>query len=169
MDREIERIRGFAFDVDGVFTTGHVHLFPGGHKVRTFHSHDAYAVQRAIKAGYTVGIITGGYDEEVRDSFLQMGVGYVYLKSRYKGEVFQTFLEESGLEAHQVLYMGDDVPDLIPMQLCGLSVAPANARTEALQQAQWRTQLKGGEGCVREVIEYVMRKQNTWEQTDPTW
>jgi 3-deoxy-D-manno-octulosonate 8-phosphate phosphatase (KDO 8-P phosphatase) len=91
------------------------------------------------------------------------------LKSRYKGEVFQTFLEESGLEAHQVLYMGDDVPDLIPMQLCGLSVAPANARTEALQQAQWRTQLKGGEGCVREVIEYVMRKQNTWEQTDPTW
>ena len=156
------KIKAFVFDVDGVMTAGRVLVGEGGELLRTVSIKDGYAVQLAIKLGYRVAIITGGSSDGVRKRFSKLGVKDYYSGVQSKKEVFVAYLERHGLQANEVLYMGDDIPDYDVMKLVGLAAAPSDACPEILAVSHFVSGLKGGEGCVRDVIERVLKLNGSW-------
>ncbi len=159
---KLHEIKAFVFDVDGVFTDGQVYLMPGNEYVRAMNIKDGYAVQHCVKAGYPVAIISGGSSEEVRKRFLNLGVTDIYLRSANKLDDFEDFRFKYHLENNNILYMGDDLPDFEVMQRCGIPTCPADAAEEIKDISIYISNKKGGEGCVRDVIEQTMRLHGNW-------
>jgi 3-deoxy-D-manno-octulosonate 8-phosphate phosphatase (KDO 8-P phosphatase) len=155
-------VKAFAFDVDGVFTNGTVLLHPGGEFIRMMNIKDGFAVQHAVKMGYPIAIITGGYSRMVRKRFAYLGVKDIYMKSMNKKQSFNAFLTKYGFNPGNILYMGDDLPDLEVMQMAGFPACPCDAAAEVKQISKYISPQKGGEGCVRDVIEQVMRLHGKW-------
>lgn len=164
MEHILKNIKAFASDVDGVLTDGGILADLDGELFRTFDSKDGFAVRMATMAGYPVGIITGGRSESIRKRFLTCGVEAedVYLGSRDKIEDFDDFCRRHGLKPEEVMYFGDDLPDIPVMQKCGCGVAPADAVEEVLAAADYISPRAGGRRCVREAIERVMKLQGRW-------
>ena len=164
MEHILKNIKAFASDVDGVLTDGGILADLDGELFRTFDSKDGFAVRMATMAGYPVGIITGGRSESIRKRFLTCGVEAedVYLGSRDKIEDFDDFCRRHGLKPEEVMYFGDDLPDIPVMQKCGCGVAPADAVEEVLAAADYISPRAGGRRCVREAIESVMKLQGRW-------
>lgn len=165
LQARLAQITTFVFDVDGVMTDGSVHVLQTGEHFRTFFIRDGYALERAVQAGYTLCVITGGKHEGVRIRMQNLGAKYLYMGSggKSKASIYEGFLEESGITETQILYMGDDVPDYEVM--CRpdlLSTCPADACTDILAVAQYVAKHAGGRGAVREVIEMVMQAQGKW-------
>ena len=156
------KIKAFVFDVDGVMTAGSVLVGDDGELLRTVSIRDGYAVQLAVKLGYRVAIITGGSSPGVRTRFMRLGVSDYYSGVQDKKEVYLAYLERHQLEASQVLYMGDDIPDYEVMKLAGLAAAPADACPEILAVSHYVSGVKGGQGCVRDVIERVLKLNGSW-------
>ena len=154
--------RAFVFDVDGVFTDGTIQVSENGDLLRTMHIHDGFAVKTAAEAGYRVCVITGGGSAGVRERFARLGVVDYYSGVLDKTEVLEAYAERHGIALVQALYMGDDLPDVGPMTRVGLACAPADARPEALAVAQYISPLSGGRGCVRDVIERVLKLNGHW-------
>ena len=162
----LPNIKAFVFDCDGVFTDSSVLLLPGGEQARSMNVRDGLAVQMAGNKGSHVVIITGGKSTLVRERFVGLGVKDVYLKVKNKTEVFEKFLEEKGLNRSEVVYMGDDLPDLAPMQKAGLAACPKNAAEEILGISDYISPYVGGKGCVRDIVEQTLRVQNNWSLSD---
>jgi len=159
----IARIRAFAFDVDGVFTNGDIMVTPEGEFMRNYNSKDGYAVAYAIKKGYKVCIITGGCGRAMEFRFRTMlGVHGLYMACADKVESLKEFLTEHGLTQQELIFMGDDLPDIEAMQHAGLAVSPADAAHEVLAISHYVSPYKGGSGCVRDVIEQVLRARDDW-------
>jgi 3-deoxy-D-manno-octulosonate 8-phosphate phosphatase (KDO 8-P phosphatase) len=159
---KFSHIKAFAFDVDGVFTNGTVLLHPGGEFIRMMNIKDGYAVQYAVKAGFPVAIITGGFSRTVKKRFAYLGVKDIYMRSNNKKEAFAGFCRKYSLDAANILYMGDDIPDHEVMTLAGIAACPADAVVEIKETAAYISHQRGGEGCVRDVIEQVLRAQGKW-------
>lgn len=159
------KIRAFAFDVDGVLTDGGILADLSGELYRTFDSKDGFGLRMASMHGYRLAIITGGRSESIRKRFRTCGVKAedVYLGSRDKMEDFTDFCRRYGLQPDEVMYFGDDVPDMAVMKACGCGVCPADAVDEVKAIADWISDRPGGKGCARAAIETVMRLQGTWE------
>lgn len=157
----LRKIKAFAFDVDGVFS-GNVILDPSGELLRTMNIKDGYAVQLAIKRGYPIAIITGGNSQAIKVRFESLGVNDVYLKSQYKMDDFKEFLLRYELTPEQVLYMGDDIPDIEIMRIAGIPSCPADAVEEVKAVAMYISPKGAGKGCVRDVIEQVLKVQQNW-------
>lgn len=157
-------IKAFAFDVDGVLTDGGILANLDGELFRTFDSKDGFALRMASMAGYPVAIITGGRSESIRKRFLTCGVRAedVYLGSRDKIEDFDDFCSKYGLAPEEVMYFGDDLPDIPVMLKCGCGVAPSDAVEEVLESADYVSAYPGGRGCVRKTVEAVMKRQGRW-------
>lgn len=155
-------IRAFAFDVDGVFTDSTVMLHPGGSFIRMMNIKDGFAVQHAVKMGYHVAIISGGRSGIVKKRFAYLGVKDMYMRSAKKRVDLEKFCARHKLEKEHVLYMGDDLPDYEVMKMVGFPCCPADAVEDIKQISLYISELKGGEGCVRDVIEQVMRVQGKW-------
>ncbi len=165
MTNYLARLRGikaFAFDVDGVFTDGQVYLFPGSEFVRAVDIKDGYAVQHCIKMGYPVAIISGGTSDEVIKRFQKLGVTDIYMGSSNKVESFENFRTKYGFDHSEILYMGDDLPDFEIMERAGLPTCPQDAAEEIKQKAAYISDKPGGRGCVRDVIEKVLRLHDKW-------
>ncbi len=162
LKEDLQYIRAFVFDVDGVFTNGEVILYPGGEFLRTVNIKDGYAVQYCVKKGYPVAIVTGGNSETVRERFTRLGVTDIYLKSDNKIDDYEDFLHKYDLEHKNILYMGDDLPDYEIMKKAGFPTCPADAVEEIRQLSVYISDKKGGEGCVRDVIEQVLRLHGKW-------
>ncbi|OFY53208.1 MAG: 3-deoxy-D-manno-octulosonate 8-phosphate phosphatase [Bacteroidetes bacterium RBG_13_46_8] len=162
LKEKFSRVKAFAFDVDGVFTNGNVLLHPGGEYVRMMNIKDGYAVQYSIKAGYPVAIITGSYSRMVKKRFAYLGVKDIYMRSEKKTEAFESFRKKHGLEAENILYMGDDIPDYQVMMQAGVPVCPADAAEEIKGIAVYISHQRGGEGCVRDIVEQVLRLHGKW-------
>jgi 3-deoxy-D-manno-octulosonate 8-phosphate phosphatase (KDO 8-P phosphatase) len=158
----LQKVKAFAFDVDGVFTNGSVMLHPGGAFIRMMNIKDGFAVQHAIKMGYPIAIITGGYSRMIRKRFAVLGVKDIYMKSANKTGAFESFLMKYQLQPADVLYMGDDLPDYEVMKKVGFPACPADAAEEIKQLSLYTSYRNGGEGCVRDVIEQVMRLHGKW-------
>jgi 3-deoxy-D-manno-octulosonate 8-phosphate phosphatase (KDO 8-P phosphatase) len=158
----LRNVKAFVFDVDGVFTDGTVFLDPGGEMVRSMNIKDGYAVQYCIKKGYPVGIISGGNSESVRTRFQRLGVTDIYLKSHNKMADFEDFMFKYNLLAEQILYMGDDIPDHEVMNRAGVPTCPADAAQEIKNISTYISDKNGGQGCVRDVIEQVLRLHGNW-------
>jgi 3-deoxy-D-manno-octulosonate 8-phosphate phosphatase (KDO 8-P phosphatase) len=158
----LNKVKAFAFDVDGVFTNGQVFLFPGKEFVRAVNIKDGYAVQHSIKMGYPIAIISGGNSKEIAERFRRLGVNDIYMDSSNKLEHYEDFRLKYGYEHEEMLYMGDDIPDYEIMQRVGVPTCPADAATEIKELAVYVSERGGGCGCVRDVIEQVMRLHDKW-------
>ncbi|MBE6300341.1 MAG: HAD-IIIA family hydrolase [Parabacteroides distasonis] len=159
---DLNKIKAFVFDVDGVLSCDVIPLHPNGDPMRTVNIKDGYALQLAVKKGYQVAIITGGYTEAVRIRFSRLGITHIYMKSAVKLKDYQDFLEKTGLQPEEVMYAGDDIPDYEVMKLVGLSVAPADAVPEIKRIAKYISHKNGGQGVARDVIEQTMKAQGVW-------
>ncbi len=163
MDHKLfDYITTLVFDVDGVFTNGEVIVTEEGKFLRTMHTRDGQAINIAIDAGYNIAIMTKGFSEGVRKRFEILGVKHIYDKLSEKSVAFVEFKALLDLKREEILYMGDDIPDLSVYPLAGISVCPADGAPENLNRAMYITANNGGKGCVREIIEKVMRQQGKW-------
>ena len=163
---KLKNIKGFVFDVDGVWTNGYVYVDGNGKQMRTTNTKDGYAVHYASKIGYSIGIITGGKCESIIGRFNDLGVHDVYTQASDKVQQLEEFLKKNNLTAKEVMYMGDDIPDIRAMKKCGLKVCPADAVHEVLEIADYISDKKGGEGCIRDVVEQTLRSQDKWLQKE---
>jgi len=159
---DLRNVKAFAFDVDGVFTNGKVYLFSKDEFVRAVNIKDGYAVQYAIKKGFPIAIISGGNSETIRERFKKLGVTDIYLNSSDKLDDLKDFYFKYDLEPKNILYMGDDIPDHEVMKICGISTCPADAAVEIKSISTYISNFNGGEGCVRDVIEQVLRLKGNW-------
>ena len=156
----------FIFDVDGVMTSGVVLLTPEGQMLRSMNVKDGYALQLAVKKGYRIIIITGGSCEAVKQRFMLLGVKDIYLGVSNKLELFNKIVAEEKLDKRRILYMGDDLPDYEVMREVGVPACPSNAVEEVKAISRYISGQAGGEGCVRDVLEQVMRIQDKWFHND---
>lgn len=156
------KINTFVFDVDGVLTDGTVLVLPNGVQARQMHIKDGFGLQMAIKNGFKVIIISGGTSEPVVDRLNKLGITEVYMAVTDKKEFLESYINKKGLGWNELLYMADDLPDLEVMKHCGVSACPADAVTEIKDTAHYISPINGGFGCVREVIEKVLKVQGKW-------
>lgn len=159
---KLKNIKAFVFDVDGVFTDGSVYLLPGGNMCRVMNVLDGYAVVKALKNNYLIGVITGGNDEEVRHRINYLGIKDYYAKSPNKAIDFEDFKSKYDLKNEEILTMGDDLPDMNIMKISGISACPKNAVPEVKEISEYISPIEGGKGAVRDMIEQVMKIQGKW-------
>lgn len=150
-------------DIDGVLTDGSLHMHSDGTVSRTFHARDGFALQQAVKAGLFVGIISAAREDILRERFVKLGVHEVILNCNDKLSAYRELKSVHGLSDSEVLFMGDDLPDLEVMRTVGIPVCPDDAAHEIRAISIYISQKKGGEGCVRDVIEQVLRAQEKWK------
>ena len=161
---DLLKIRAFALDIDGVFTDGSILCTTDGDLLRVYDAKDGFAIRMAVMNGYPVAIITGGSSESIRKRMLASGVrpDDVYLHCRDKMEEFRAFCTKYALQPGEVMYFGDDVPDIELLQAAGCGVCPSDAVEEAKAAADIVSTKPGGKGCIREVIENTLKAQGKW-------
>ncbi|MDA9183882.1 HAD-IIIA family hydrolase [Flavobacteriaceae bacterium] len=158
----LPNIKTFIFDVDGVLTDGKILITNEGELLRSFDTKDGYAMKCALVQGYKIAIITGGRNQGVEERFKELGVYDIYMGAHYKLDAFQDLLDNYDLDPETILYIGDDVPDIPVMEKVGLGCCPADAVSDVKAMADYVSHKNGGEGCVRELIEQVLRVQGKW-------
>lgn len=158
----LEHITTFIFDVDGVLTDGTVTVTTKGEMLRKMNIKDGYAIKTAVDKGYNVCVISGGSNEGVRVRLRGLGVTDIYLGAHNKIEQLDEYLDVYGINTKNVLYMGDDIPDLPVMKLVGLPCCPQDAAPEIKEISTYISHKKGGKGAARDVIEQVMKVQGKW-------
>ncbi|MET2985149.1 KdsC family phosphatase [Aureibaculum conchae] len=156
------QITTFIFDVDGVLTDGKVTIFPDGQLIRSMNIKDGYALKTAVENGYNVCIISGGTNEAVKSRLRGLGITNIYLGAHHKVDQLEEYLDIYNIKPENVLYMGDDIPDYPVMEMIGLPTCPKDAVQEIQNISLYISQKKGGNGCVRDVIEQVMKVQDKW-------
>ena len=161
---DLSKIKAFAFDIDGVATEGGVFCTPDGDLLRTYDAKDGFAVRMAVLHRYPVGVITGGSSESIRKRMVTSGVlpEDVFLHCRDKREQFGIFCRRYNLRPEEVMFFGDDVPDMDVMALSGCGVCPSDAVEEVKAIADRISSRPGGKGCLREGIEATLRAQGNW-------
>ncbi len=159
---KLKRVKGFIFDVDGVLSHDTSPLDENGDPVRTANVKDGFAIRYALKSGFRVAIITGANTQRVKLRYNKLGVDLIYLNSFEKTGCLNDILAKTGLQKDEILYMGDDLVDVPVMQEIGIPTCPADAVPEAKAVSLYISDRKGGEGCVRDVIEQVLRSQGKW-------
>lgn len=158
-----QSIRHFFFDIDGVLTDGTVWVMPGGEQVRRMNIKDGFALQLANRCGYTITVISGSAPSAVSSRLQSLGIADVHFSVTDKAGFIISRMQETGWAPSQILYMGDDLPDLPAMSVVGLAACPNDAVPEIRSAAQYISPYPGGMGCVRDVIEQVLRLNGQWD------
>lgn len=156
-------VKAFAFDIDGVLTDGSLLITEEGHQLRAMNIRDGYALQLAVKKGYLIFIISGSISQGVLIRLNRLGITHVFMQAEDKAAKLKELLLEFKINSSELLYMGDDLPDLSALKLAGIATCPADAVPEIKNACIYISEKSGGTGCVRDVIEQVMRLQNKWE------
>ena len=159
---DLKKIRALVFDVDGVLSGGTIQVTSDGELLRTTNTKDGYAIRLAAMSGLHVAIISGGAEESIRKRYSRIGIEDVFLGSSVKTERLRQLLDKYGLAADEVLYMGDDIPDYEVMQVVGLPCCPRDAAPEIREISRYVSHFDGGQGCVRDVVEQVLKAQGKW-------
>tara|TARA_R110000868_G_scaffold20144_2_gene85573 strand:- start:639 stop:1166 length:528 start_codon:yes stop_codon:yes gene_type:complete len=158
----LKNITTFVFDVDGVFTDGKLLITESGEMLRTMDVKDGYALKTALNKGYNICIISGGTNEGVRERLKALGVSDIYLGAHKKEVPLKEYLATNNIKPENVLYMGDDLPDIPPMLLIGLPTCPQDAVQEVKAVCKYISHKNGGQGCVRDVLEQVLKVRGDW-------
>ena len=174
-----QEIKLLLFDVDGVMTDGKLWIVPypapanpaiaglpavlGRIEAKGFHAHDGIGISLARLGGLKTGLITKRISETVAVRARDLKLEYAYQGVRAKGRVFDEILQKEKITAAEAAYMGDDIIDLPVMRRCGFAIAPANARDEVKTEAHWVTPHAGGDGAVRDAVEYILKAQGRWD------
>lgn len=168
MEERFRSIKAVAFDVDGVLTDGGILALSDGDLLRIFDAKDSFGVRMAKMNGLHTAIITGGSSESIMKRFSACGVDKedIYLHSRIKIRDFNNFCQKHLLKPEEVMYFGDDLPDVAVLKACGIGVVPADAAQEAKDAADFISPFNGGHGCVRNTIELVLKAQGRWHLDD---
>jgi 3-deoxy-D-manno-octulosonate 8-phosphate phosphatase (KDO 8-P phosphatase) len=156
---KLKEVRAFIFDVDGVFTDNTVLVTEKGELLRTRNVRDGQAVKWAIQKGFPIGIITGGKSEGMIQSLKNLGITHIYSGVEEKTAALTDFLQYHNLNVSDVLYVGDDIPDLPVLKRVGVAAAPNDAVNEVLKIVDYVSPFDGGKGVVRDVIEKVLKVQ----------
>lgn len=159
---DLSIIKAFAFDVDGVLSPSTIPVNDNGEPSRMVNIKDGYAIQLARKLGYPIAIITGAKSENIRVRYSSLGVEHIYIGAETKLEILKNWANEMNLSPEEILYMGDDIPDYEPMNYVGLPCCPRDASHDILNNAVYISHTNGGYGCVRDVIEQVLRSHGQW-------
>lgn len=161
--QRLNTISTFMFDVDGVMTDGKVLIMESGEMVRNMNSKDGYALHLATRKGYRVVVISGGNNLAVKNALSRNGVTDVFIRQHDKLACYNDYVTLHNLRAEEIVFMGDDLPDYEIMSHVGLAVCPYDAVPEIKEISQYVSPKSGGEGCVRDIIEQVLRAQGNWE------
>ncbi len=159
---DLSKIKAVVFDVDGVLSPAVVPLGPDGTPERMANLKDGYAMVQAVKGGLHLAIISGGDDRRVEGRFRKIGMTDIFLCCKAKVPVLKEWMERNGYSPEEVAYVGDDIPDLPPMAVVGLSVAPRDAADEVKTAATYVTAANGGYGVARELLEQILRVKGLW-------
>lgn len=154
------------FDFDGVLTDGKVLVINENEQLRSANVKDGYALQYAVKSGYRVCVISGGKSVSMSQRLASLGIKDVFLGVDKKIDVFRKYVNDNNLDKSEILYMGDDIPDYEIMNNVGVACCPADAAIEIKSISDYISDMKGGEGCVRDIIEQVMRLHDKWFKDD---
>lgn len=166
IDYDLIKIKAFVFDVDGVLSPSTIPMDDSGKPIRMINIKDGYALQLAVKCGYKIAIITGGDTESVRKRYESLGIKDIFLKASKKLPILIDWMNANGLKPDEVMYMGDDIPDLQCMRNVGLPCAPYDAAWEAKETALYISNMSGGYGCARDVLEQTMKASGHWLKDD---
>lgn len=169
IDYDLSKIRGIAFDVDGVLSPSTIPMSAEGVPLRMANLKDGYAMQLAVKSGLKLAIITGANVPSIPGRFNVIGVQHIYMGVADKLPVFNEWLAEVGLEADEVAYVGDDIPDIPVLRACGLPVAPRDGANEVKSVAKFISTADGGHGVARELLEEIMKVQGHWLDADKAY
>lgn len=156
-------VRCFVFDVDGVMTDGSLLIQPDGTMYRVMNIKDGYALQLALKKGYQIFVISGSTPAGVKNRLARLGVNEVHIGIENKLEMLHSLLLKYNLNFSELLYMGDDMPDLEVLKKCGLRTCPSDAVYQIKNECQYVSMVPGGKGCVRDIIEQVLQHNGHWE------
>ena len=171
IDYDLKKIKGFAFDVDGVLSPSTIPIGEDGYPRRMVNIKDGFILQLALKKGYKIAIITGGKGIGIVDRFKGLGIKDIFINTLEKLPTLKEWMAKERLKKDEVVYMGDDIPDLPCIQYVDFSAAPFDACEEIKSRATYISRCNGGEGCVRDVIQEVMKSQNLWlsKPSDYIW
>lgn len=158
-------IKLVVFDVDGVLTTGDLHFGPNGEEYKIFHVHDGLGMQLLKKSGVEIAIISSRESPAVNQRMQSLGIEYIYQGQANKLQTLMTLLKQLNLTPEQVAFVGDDLPDLPALQYVGFSICVANAHPFIKKSILWETAACGGQGAAREVCDFIMKAQGTFDAT----
>lgn len=158
----LPKINTFVFDIDGVLSDGSILVTEDGSQLRTMSTRDGLAITMALKKNYNVAIISGGNDKSVIHRLKYLGIQDIFIGVKDKIEVLNDYFADKGVNAENVLYMGDDIPDYHVMLACGIKTCPKNAAVEIKEISDYISDKDGGKGCVRDIIEQTMRCNGDW-------
>ena len=159
---DLTKIKAIIFDIDGVLSAETITLAPDGLPMRTVNIKDGYAIQLAVKHGLRIAIMTGAKVDSIRVRYEGLGVEDIFVGCSVKIKTYEAFLAKYGLKEEEVMYMGDDIPDLEVMRRVGCPVCPKDAAWEIQEASVYVSHLRGGYGCGRDVIEQVLRAHGKW-------
>jgi 3-deoxy-D-manno-octulosonate 8-phosphate phosphatase (KDO 8-P phosphatase) len=158
----LPKINSFVFDIDGVLSDGSIIVTADGGQLRTMSTRDGLAISMALKKGYNIAIISGGNDDSVIHRLKYLGIEDIFIGVSDKIKVLNDYFINKEVKAENVLYMGDDIPDYYAMLECGVKTCPKNAVVEIKEISDYISDKEGGQGCVRDIIEQVMRCNGDW-------
>jgi 3-deoxy-D-manno-octulosonate 8-phosphate phosphatase (KDO 8-P phosphatase) len=161
--QQLKNITTVILDFDGVLTDGTVFLMPPTEFVRTMNVRDSFAIQFAVKNGVRIAVITGGNNIVVKERMAYLGVNDVFLQAHDKLIVYEAYKKTNGLKDSEILYMGDDMPDFAVMKKAGIAIAPNDAVEEIKSVSTYVSPFKGGHGCVRDVLEQMLKIKGLWD------
>ena len=162
-ETDFRRLKLLVLDVDGVLTDGSIILSPDGQELKTFNTKDGAGIKYWTRAGGKVALISGRGSPAVQLRADELGVHAVRLNAKNKLPVYREVLDELGAGPEEAVVMGDDLPDLPVMRSCGFAACPADAVGEVRRVADYIATLRGGRGCVREVVELILKRSGRWD------
>lgn len=159
---DLQKIKALVFDIDGVLSAETIQTSNDGVLMRSVNTKDGYALRLAVAEGLHVAIVTGAHEEAIRRRYEALNIPDIYLGSSVKTEKLRLLLDKYSLSAEEVLYMGDDIPDYEVMQQVGLPCCPRDAAPEIRDISLYVSHRNGGQGCVRDVVEQILKAQGKW-------
>ncbi len=165
---KLHNISAIILDIDGVLTDATLLVTESGEQLRRFNVRDGYAMQLAVKKGYRICAISGGKSQSVVLRLKGLGITEVHLNVDRKLDVYHEFIRQNNLTPDQVLYIGDDIPDVPVMKVAGVAACPSDAVEEVKAVSHYISPKSGGDGCVRDVLEKVLKVQKKWVDSDPS-
>ncbi len=159
---DILKVKGFVLDCDGVLTDGGILMLPDGEPLRIYNAKDGFAISMALAQGFKVAIISGGKGKGMEARFGKLQLKDVYLGCHDKVEALKEFASKHDIELSELLYIGDDIPDIDPMMQVGVACSPKDAVSEVKEIVKYVSNYCGGKGCVRDIIEQVLKSQDKW-------
>ena len=158
----LKKITTFILDVDGVLTNGKILVTSKGKMLREMNTKDGFIIKYALDKGFKIFIISGGTNKGVKERLKDLGIKEIFLGEYTKKDTYEKLIKKYNLKKDEIVYMGDDIPDIPVMKKIGVPCCPNDAVPDVKQISIYISKKNGGQGCVRDIIEQTLRVQNKW-------